>query len=56
MVRSVIISAVIWCVVLSAVLLYGAWFYQKCCYIARSVNISAVIWCVVLSIVLLYGA
>jgi hypothetical protein len=45
MVRSVIISAVIWCAELSVV-----------CYMVRSVIISAVIWCVVLSLVLLLGA
>jgi hypothetical protein len=56
MVLSVISSAVIWCLVLSVVLLYFAYCYHLCFYIVHRVISSAVIWCVVLSVVLLYGA
>jgi hypothetical protein len=45
MVRSVISSAVIRCVVLSVVF-----------YMVRSVISNAAIWCVVLSVMFLYGA
>jgi hypothetical protein len=56
MLRSVISIAVIWCLLISVVLLYGASAYQKCCYMVRRVISSAFIWCVVLQLVLLYGA
>jgi hypothetical protein len=56
MVRSVNSSVDICCLVLSVVLLYGAYCYHYCCYILPRVINSAVIWCVVLSLVLLYGA
>ena len=54
--RSVISSAVIWCVSLSVVLLNGAYFYQLFCYVVRSFIISVVVLCVELLAVLLHGA
>ena len=56
MVRRVFSSAVIWCIVLPVVFLFGAYCYQWYCYMVRCFISSADIWCVVLSIVLLYGA